>query len=75
MGITCYNLTATTRPQPSLFDEINREERLTEAVDELNSRYGNFVIHSLNTLHGKAIVKQKIPFIGTRYLDLLFKDN
>ncbi|HET7673256.1 MAG TPA: hypothetical protein VFK11_01940 [Candidatus Saccharimonadales bacterium] len=75
MGITCYNLSPTTRGQPSLFDEVNREERLTEAVDELNERYGNFVIHSLNTLGGKRIVKQKIPFTGTRYLDLLFKDG
>lgn len=75
MGITCYNLSPTTRGQPSLFDEVNREERLTEAVDELNERYGNFIIHSLNTLKGKAIVKQKIPFTGTKYLDLLFKDN
>lgn len=75
MGITCYNLSPTARGQPSLFDKINREERLTEAVDELNERYGNFVVHSLNTLGGKRIVKQKIPFTGTRYLDLLFKDS
>lgn len=75
MGITCYNLSPTTRSQPSLFDEVNREERLTEAVDDLNGRYGNFIVHSLNTLGGKRIVKQKIPFTGTRYLDLLFKDG
>lgn len=75
MGITCYNLSPTTRDQPSLFDEVNKEERLTEAVDKLNERYGNFVIHSLNSLGGKRIVKQKIPFTGTRYLDLLFKDS
>ncbi|HEX5797080.1 MAG TPA: hypothetical protein VFX86_01675 [Candidatus Saccharimonadales bacterium] len=75
MGITCYNLSPTTRGQPSLFDEINKEEWLTGAVDELNERYGNFVIHSLNTLGGKRIVKQKIPFTGTRYLNLLFKDG
>ncbi len=75
MGITCYNLTPTTRNQPSLFEEVNKQEWLTEAVDELNQRYGNFVIHSLNTLKGKHIVKQKIPFTGTKYLDLLFKDS
>lgn len=75
MGITCYNLRATRRAQSSLFEEINREDRLSEAIDELNERYGNFVIHSLNTLGGKRIVKQKIPFTGTRYLDLLFKDG
>jgi len=65
----------TNRPQASLFDEINREDRLTKAVDELNERYGNFIIHSLNTLKGKHIVKQKIPFTGTKYLELLFKDS
>lgn len=75
MGITCYNLAPNTRNQPSLFEEINKQEWLTEAVDELNERYGNFVIHSLNTLAGKRIVKQKIPFTGTKYLDLLFKDS
>lgn len=75
MGITCYNLNPTTRDQPSLFYEINKEEQLTQAVDELNERYGNFVIHSLNTLRGKHIVKQKIPFTSTKYLDLLVKDS
>lgn len=75
MGITCYNLVPTSRSQASLLDEINREERLARAVDEVNERYGNFVIHSLNTLKGKSIVKQKIPFTSTKYLELLFKDN
>ncbi len=75
MGITCYNLVPTNRPQASLFEEVNRQDRLTRAVDELNERYGNFVIHSLNTLEGKIVVKQKIPFTGTRYLNLLFKDS
>jgi len=75
MGITCYNLVPTNRPQASLLEEINRQDKLTKAVDELNERYGNFIVHSLNTLHGKRIVKQKIPFTGTRYLNLLFKDN
>lgn len=75
MGVTCYKLAPTSRRQPSLFNNINREERLTSAVDELNERYGNFIIHSLNTLKGKHIVKQKIPFTGTKYLELLFKDS
>ena len=75
MGITCYNLVPANRAQASLIEEVNRQDRLTTAVDELNERYGNFIIHSLNTLRGKQIVKQKIPFTGTRYLDLLFKDS
>lgn len=75
MGITCYKLVPSNRPQSSLLEEVNKQDKLTRAVDELNERYGNFIIHSLNTLKGKQIVKQKIPFTGTKYLDLLFKDN
>lgn len=72
IGITCYQLTPTTRSQPSLFEEKNREEWLTEAVDEINERYGLFMVHSLNTLEGKQIVRQKIPaFGGGKYFELL----
>ncbi len=73
MGITCYELTPSTRNQPSLFDEINKEEWLTQAVDEINERYGNFSIYSANALEGKRVIKQKIPFGGTDYFELLLK--
>lgn len=71
MGVTCYQLTPTNRHQFSIFNNINREEWLTTAVDEINERYGNFVIFSANSLQGKKVVKQKIPFGGTRYFELL----
>lgn len=73
MGITCYQLTPSARSQYSLFDEVNRQEWLTTAVDEVNERYGTFMIHSLDTLEGKRRVKQKIPFGGTEYFELLLK--
>ena len=73
MGITCYQLTPSARSQFSLFDAVNREEWLTTAIDEVNERYGTFVLHSLNSLEGKRRVKQKIPFGGTQYFELLLK--
>lgn len=74
IGITCYQITPTTRSQPSLFDEKNKEEWLTEAVDEINERYGIFMVHALNTLEGKKMVRQKIPaFGGGKYFELLLK--
>ena len=74
IGITCYQLTPTTRTQASLFKEKNKQEWLTEAVDEINERYGIFMVHALNTLEGKKIVRQKIPaFGGNRYFELLLK--
>lgn len=73
MGITCYMLTPSSRSQLSIFEAQNKEEWLTEAIDELNERYGNFIIHAASSLEGKKIVKQKIPFGGTKYFELLLK--
>jgi DNA polymerase-4 len=73
MGVTCYGIEPSNRAQISLMDSVNKEEWLTEAIDEINERYGSFVIHSADTLEGKRVVKQKIPFGGTRYFELLLK--
>jgi len=73
MGITCYQLTPSARNQISLLDDVNKEEWLTTAIDEINEQYGAFKIFSANALLGTQIVRQKIPFGGTKYFELLLK--
>ena len=73
MGITCYQLTPSSRSQISLLEQVNKEEELTTAVDEINERYGTFKIYHANALAGTKTVKQKIPFGGTKYFELLLK--
>ena len=73
MGITCYQLTPSARSQISLLEQVNKEEELTTAVDEINERYGTFKIYHANALAGTKTVKQKIPFGGTKYFELLLK--
>lgn len=73
MGITCYQLTPSSRNQLSLLDEVNQQDWLTTAVDEINERYGTFKIYHANALNGTKLVKQKIPFGGTKYFELLLK--
>lgn len=73
MGITCYQLTPSNRSQMSLFDRVNKDAELTYVIDGLNERYGNFVIGAANAMLGKQVVKQKIPFGGTKYFELLLK--
>ncbi len=69
IGVSCYELTEGEDPQLSLFgDQIATERRVTDAVDEINQRYGTRVIHSADTLGTGDFVKQKIPFGSTRYL-------
>lgn len=71
MGITCYQLTPSGRSQVSLLDEVNRNDWLTTAIDEVNERYGTFKLFAANALEGTRWVKQKIPFGGTQYFELL----
>lgn len=71
MSVSCYNLVPTNLEQVSLLDEVNREVWLTEAMDTINSQFGEFTITFATSLPAKGLVKQKIPFGTTRYFELL----
>ena len=73
MGIYCYMLTPSQRSQLSMFDDIAKKDWLTKAVDEINDFYGTFTVYAGTSLEGKKIIKQKIPFGGTEYFELLLK--
>lgn len=73
MGIYLYELTPSTRSQLSMFDDVVKADYLTKAMDEINDFYGSFTVFSADTLVGTQNVKQKIPFGGTEYFDLLLK--
>lgn len=69
IGVSCYELSDKTDDQLSLFgDELAREQHITEAIDEINKRFGDRTIHAAETLGTGKFVKQKIPFGSTRYL-------
>jgi DNA polymerase-4 len=73
MGLYLYELTPSTRSQLSMFDDIRKAGYLTKAMDEINDFYGSFTIFSADTLEGTRHVRQKIPFGGTEYFNLLLK--
>lgn len=69
IGVSCYELCDDDDPQLSLFgDQVAREHRLVDAMDVINQRYGERVIHSADTLGTGRFVRQKIPFGSTRFL-------
>lgn len=71
IAVSCYALEPSNINQVSLLDEVNRELWLTQAVDEINSQFGEFTVTFASSLAAKGIVKQKIPFGSTRYFELL----
>jgi len=71
IGVSCYLLEPSSLNQISLFEEVNRQNRLTEAVDLINHQQGEFTVTFASSTRSKSIVKQKIPFGSTRYFELL----
>lgn len=73
MGIYCYGLEPSKASQLSMFEDIAKKDWVTKAVDEINDFYGAFTVYSATTIEGKKVIKQKIPFGGTQYFELLLK--
>jgi DNA polymerase-4 len=71
LSVSCYLLEPSTTNQMSILEEVNKEVRLTEAIDELNRLYGNYTVTFANSLGAGREIKQKIPFGSTRYFELL----
>lgn len=71
IGVSCYLLEPSSMNQVSILEEVNKEIWLTDAVDEVNQRYGNHTITFAVSLDAKEKIKQKIPFGSTRYFELL----
>jgi hypothetical protein len=68
IGVSCYELSKPDESQLHLFgDELAREKAITQAIDDINRRYGTRAVHSADTLLTE-MVKQKIPFGSTLYL-------
>lgn len=73
MGVYLYQMEPSQRSQLNMFEDVAKADYLTQAVDEINDMYGSFTVFSADTLSGTKTVKQKIPFGGTEYFDLLLK--
>lgn len=73
IGVYCYSLSPSSRSQMNLFDEDTKKDWLTKSVDEINDFYGMFTVYLAGSLEGKKLIKQKIPFGGTEYFELLLK--
>ncbi len=75
LGVTCYLLDASTRSQTSLLEEVNKEERLTEAIDDINNRYGDYTVLFASSLASRGQIRAKVPFGSTRYFEMLINQS
>lgn len=66
---SCFNLEKIHNSQLSLLENIEKKRRVVNAMDQINSRYGNFVISPANMLETKDLVPDRIAFGGIKELE------
>lgn len=68
LAVYCYALERDTNTQPSLFPEDNRKRDITRALDAIQNRFGDFIIHSGRMVNMEQKVLDRISFGGVQGL-------
>lgn len=73
LAVSCFNLTPSKKSQMSLFDEEeDKLQKISDAMDTINDRYGEFVITPALMMQMNTEIKDAIAFGGVRELNDLY---
>ena len=68
--ISVYDLKKNTDLQLNIFEDVLRKKKLSEAVDRVNERWGDFIITPARMQMGsKEMVPDRIAFGGVKELE------
>ena len=57
-----FNLQKADNTQLDLFEDVTKKENLTKAIDEMNEKYGDYMITPARMLGMKDVVIDRITF-------------
>lgn len=72
LSVTCYGLESSKKSQMSLFDlndEIAKRRKVSDAMDEVNDRYGEFVITPALMMGMENQIIKRVPFGNVKELE------
>ncbi len=73
LGVSCYGLVPSNRAQPDLFEAgESRERRIALAADEINDRFGEFIITPAIMLGMEHMVLDRISYGNVKELEDLY---
>ncbi|MFI5240851.1 MAG: hypothetical protein ACHQUA_00260 [Microgenomates group bacterium] len=73
ISVTCFDLKQDTSLQQQLFKDVAKDEDLIKAVDQVNSKWGDFTLGLARSFKGENIVLDRIAFGGGKELEELSK--
>lgn len=69
LAVSCFNLEQSENRQLSLLNDLEKKEKLVAAMDEINEKWGSFVITPALMLGTKSLVPDRIAFGGVKELE------
>jgi len=69
IAVSCFNLSKIKNNQLDFFDDIQKKKLLTDALDDISEKWGDFVITPAMMINTKDLVKDRISFGGVRELE------
>ncbi len=69
LAVSCFNLLKHPELQMELFEDVAKKEKIVEAVDKVNERWGHFVITPARMLGTGGVVIDRIAFGGVKELE------
>ncbi len=69
LAVSCFNLEKSENRQLSLLHDLEKKEKLVEAMDTINEKWGSFVIAPALMLGTQSLVADRIAFGGVKELE------
>jgi len=66
IAVSVFNLSSKNIFQPDFFSDFLRSQRLTQALDDINTKWGDFVITPARMIGTDTIMPDRIAFGGVR---------
>lgn len=76
LSVSCYDLQPSTSAQMTLFDiDTSKQRKTADAMDEINDRFGEFVITPALMMSMDDLILDRIAFGGVKDLEDLYSNN
>ena len=62
LAVSCFNLSKIKTLQLDLFEDVCKKRKLVDAIDDINNRWGDFVVTPARMLRSKNEVPDRIAF-------------
>jgi DNA polymerase-4 len=69
VAVSSFNLVKFKERQLDFFEDVIKKEQLTQSIDALNERWGDFVVAPGRLLNSKGLIKDRIAFGGVKELE------